>query len=292
MLKSMTAYGRGEVIAKEGHFTAELSSVNRKFFDLNLLMPREFICFDAEIRKWLATLISRGQVTLRVSFFSGELLPITVKPNISLAKQVKTSWEEIAVHLGIDESFQLKFLLNQPDMLVFDYSLEERENCLELLKQAIQAALKGFFAMKEAEGAALARDLLGRLEELKAEIDEINSLTGCTVSKYREKLTGRLQEVFPEAKEIDQRILHEIAIFAEKLDVSEEITRFNSHIEQFQEALKQEGALGKSLEFLLQEMFREINTLTAKSSNLSIIRLGLKVKNTLEKIREQIQNIE
>lgn len=292
MLKSMTAYGRGEIQALEGHFVAEISSVNRKYLDLSLQLPKEFACFESEIRKWLGSQIFRGQVTLRVFFFSEGLSAIKVHPNIPLAKELKAAWDEIGEVLNSKKDFQLSLLKDQPDIFTFDYSLDNKEEILKLLKEAIDQALKGFSLMKEKEGSSLQKDILDKLKDLKSDIDTIAQLAPNAVNKYREKLEKRLTELSSGSSDLDIRLMQEVAIFAEKLDTAEEITRFNSHLVQFQDTLNLNESVGKNLDFLIQELFRETNTLMSKSSDLQIVKLGLKIKNTLEKIREQIQNIE
>lgn len=298
MLKSMTAYGRGAVERTEGRAVVEIQSVNRKYFDLNLSLPKEFASFEADVRKWIGSAVSRGQISIRINASFNAILPVKIRPNIALAKEVKSAWDQIADELSVDpKQFQLSLLSQEHDLFAYDENLLEKMHCLELIKEAFDEALRKFLEMKEVEGAAIEADLSKRVKNLENLIKEIVPIIPETVSRYREKLIKRLQEIFTKEGlslpiEVDQRLLQEVALFAEKIDVEEELTRLQSHCEQIKTLLKKREAVGKTFEFLLQELTREANTLTAKSQDLRIVRVGLEIKGEIEKIREQIQNVE
>lgn len=290
MLRSMTAYGRGEAESQECRMVAEMQSVNRKFFDLNLYLPKELTCFDPDVRKWVGAAVARGQVTVRISALFNAL-PGHIRANLSLAKEMKSAWEQIVRELGLrDQEFRVETLIGLPNILVSDDNWQRGEPLRDLLYRAVDTALQNLLNMKEAEGAALERDISERLAHLQTLIESIAPLTHTSVNKYREKLLLRLQEIAPEMQ--DTRVLQEVALFAERSDIEEEITRFRSHLAQFKKILQGPGPHGKTLEFLVQELFRETNTLSAKASDLKIVEYALEIKLTLERIREQIQNIE
>lgn len=294
MLKSMTAYGRAILKSPVGHFIAEIQSVNRKFLEVQASLPKELERFEAELKKVVQKAVSRGQVTLKFFATFDEALPIVIKPNILLAKQLKQAWEEVASALGLDKNqFDPSLLSRFGDVLSFEDNFAGEELYQEALNQVLEAALKDFLSMKLREGEALQADILMRISLMRTWIAYIEQRAPEAPKKYREKLIARLEELFPGSIENEERILREIAVFAEKIDVTEEITRFVSHLNQFQETIhSSDSAVGKTLEFIIQEMNREINTIGSKSSDLEIIRHVIQIKGELERIREQIQNVE
>lgn len=289
----MTAYGRSVLETPDGRVVVEIQSLNRKFLDIVLNLPKEFNNFDAEIRKWVGLTTSRGQITVRVSAEFTQVSPFEVRPNIALAKQLKSAWDKIAEELDLkNESFPVNLLIQEKELFLFEENSKDRNSCLKLLKESVEKALASLNAMKATEGAALQKDILSRLHLISTIVEEIEPLLPDATEKYRQKLLKRIGEVCPSSSELYPRILQEVALFAEKTDVSEEMARLVSHISQFRSSLESHEPIGKTLEFLLQELFREVNTLTTKVQDGRVIPLGLKIKGELEKIREQIQNIE
>lgn len=294
MLKSMTAYGRAILHSSVGHFVVEIQSVNRKFLEVQVTIPKELARFEAELKKKVQNVVSRGQVTLKVFATFDETLPIVVKPNLLLVKQLKQAWDQIADELGLDKKdFQLSLLKGVEDVLSFEDNFEGEDIYRESLNHVLDSALKSFIEMKTREGLALQEDILNRLAQMRHWMIYIEKRAPDAPKKYREKLGARLEELFPGSIENEDRILREIAVFAEKIDVTEEITRFISHLKQFEEVVHSpDGAVGKTLEFIVQEMNREVNTIGSKSSDLEITRHVIHIKGELERIREQIQNVE
>lgn len=293
MIKSMTAYGKSLVEAEAGRITVEIQSINRKFLDLSINLPKELYGFDPEIREWLKPYIARGQVQLRVIFNNYSTLTSKISLNLPLVEEYKRVFEDLSNQLKLkgSENVFLQFIMQQPQIFSHEAQPED-ENLKQLLKSALEKALIQFQRMKEEEGQALAKDLISRLKIIEDSLDQILPIAQASPSKYQEKLLKRLQEISNNLEIVDQRILVEVALFADKMDVSEEITRFQSHLSQFYKFLESDEPLGKTLEFLLQEMFREINTMNAKIGDLKGVQLCLEIKAELEKIREQIQNIE
>lgn len=290
MLTSMTGFGRAVLEAKLGKLTVEIQSINRKYLEVFVSLPKEFGRFESEIRKWVGEKISRGQVSVRI-FLSPSAEGLTASlPDVKMLKELKKHWEKIAKALNTDpQEITLPFLIqNLPTQPRQELSSEAD---LAPLKSCVSKALDGLLKMKETEGKALASDLQDRLKILEKHLKAIEKHAPDATKKMRQKLAEKLQEVFEPGVEMDERLLREVALFAEKVDVTEEITRFHSHISQFKGVLK-EGGAGRKMDFLIQEMGREINTIGSKSLESSISRLVIDVKSELEKMREQIQNLE
>jgi uncharacterized protein (TIGR00255 family) len=294
MLKSMTAYGRASLNTKVGHFVVEIQSVNRKFLEVNVFLPRELNQFDIELKKWLMPYLARGQVTIKVSVTFEGAVPFIVRPNLPLARQLKSAWDEIAEELKLDvEEFRLTLLETAEGLLSYEENRAEEENYRVFLKQTLEEALRGFLQMKAQEGAGLQADIAQRLEKIRESLKVIEDKMPFATKKYREKLVARLDELVPGHVENEERILREIALFAEKIDIAEEVTRFYCHLGHFEELMQSTAlSVGKTLEFVLQELNREVNTIGSKSSDLDIARAVIDIKSELERIREQIQNVE
>lgn len=289
----MTAYARSAFQSEIGEFVIELQSVNRKFLDIVVNIPKEFACFEINLKKWLLPHVSRGQVTLKVFVSYENTSPILVNPNIPLAKQIKQAWEKIAEELDLDQKFDLKLLSKVDGILLFEENLEEEERYLSVLKQALDLSLEKFVTMKLQEGAILQQDIQERISLIRQYMETIKEKVPNATNKYREKLTTRLQELLPDNIENEHRIMQEIALFADKVDVTEEITRFFCHLNHLEELIQSEQTgIGKTLEFVLQELNREVNTTGNKASDLEISRRVIDIKSELERIREQIQNVE
>lgn len=294
MLKSMTAYGRGVFTAPIGQFTVEIQSVNRKHLDIQVLLPRELGLFEMDIKKWLSAAVARGQISVKVFVtYQGQAL-FNVRPNLPLARQLKEAWVQIADDLQVDSGgFNLSLLRGTTDLFLFEESREGEENYRKALKEAFDQAFKGFLQMKGQEGAVLQKDMAARLSKLQKEIKLIESKTSDATNRHREKLIARLEELLPGKIENEERILREVALYAEKIDIAEEIVRFNCHLKHFDELFNSnEPSIGKTLEFIVQELNREANTIGSKSSEIEISRSTIEIKSELERIREQIQNIE
>lgn len=291
----MTAYSRVSKETKVGHFLIEIQSVNRKFLEINTFLPKDLLRFDADIKKWINAALSRGQLNIKISAILDQKKTLSVIPNLSLAREIKGAWDRIAEDLGIppEKGFDLRMLAEEKGILHFEEDLQDDELYRNSLHEVVQLALKELLEMKTREGSNLQADILTRWEFLLQTIKNIEPKTQNAVQKYREKLINRLEEVLPGCVENEEKILREVFLFAEKLDVSEEIVRFKSHLGQVKELLLGESTnQGKTLEFLIQELNREINTIGSKSSDVEIARMVVDTKAELERIREQIQNVE
>ena len=293
MLRSMTAYGRASIEHRLGRFVVEIYSVNKKFFEVTYYGPVELSRFDMDIRKWVNAEVSRGYVTVRVSADFEESSPVVVKPNISLAKQLKAAWKRIAEEVGCDGRVDLALLAQEENLICHSDELRDEEAYRQLLQRCVSEALQQLIAMKDKEGCALIEDIEGRLSFLHQGIEAIASRAKGAPNRYRQKLEATLQEVLSGGFEDEERLLREVCIYADRVDVSEEITRFRAHLEHFESLLRgEEVRIGKKLDFILQELNREINTIGSKVADVEIARLVVEIKNELERIREQIQNVE
>jgi uncharacterized protein (TIGR00255 family) len=291
MLKSMTAYGRSSLVTPNGRFVAEVKSLNRKFLDISISTQKGLSCFESDIRNWVSSQINRGKVDVSIwATFEGSS-PVKVTPNLALAKEIQGAWDQLAEALDLDDRCDLKILQQEPGILIYEENVEDLENLRKTIKEAIDLAMEGVLKMKTVEGAALQKDIENRLRKMGSWIEQIEQKGDCAVQKYRDKLIQRISELTPEVN--DDRILKEIALYAERIDISEEIIRFKSHIKQFDQYLASESeGIGKTLEFLVQELLREANTIGSKSQDVEISRTIVEIKSEIERVREQIQNVE
>lgn len=295
MLKSMTACGRASKKSSLGIFCIEIHSVNRKHLEINVNTPAQFSRFEALIRKQVAAQVFRGAVTVKFTAVPADKLPIAIIPNLPLLKQYKAAWEILAKELSLPCDAQSFFSFMKLEQNLF-YE-EERTDCdneyLQVIEEVLSQALQSFVQMKKDEGAVLVKDILERWNKLRTAVHMIAAKAPEAVQRFRHKLLEKIQDVVSGSVENDERVLKEIAIYAEKIDISEEITRFKSHLQQFYDYLHSPAeGLGKTLEFILQELHREINTIASKASDIDISRFSIECKSEIEKIREQIQNIE
>jgi len=293
MLKSMTGYGRASVSAPLGRFVAEIQSVNRKFLEISLFLPKELSLFEMEIKKLISASVTRGQINVKIFVTFEKESPLVVTPNLPLARQLFLAWKTIAKELSLAAPATVEILSSVPSILNYTEELKNEEEYRHAITEAVNAALQDFLTMRTNEGKHLQNDILQRIASLRKGINKIAEYAPKATERYRKKLQERLAELLPQSLENDDRILREVGIYAERVDISEEITRFNSHLNQCEELLKSDkDGIGKTLEFILQELGREINTIGSKASDVDVSRYVVEVKSELERIREQIQNVE
>ena len=288
-MKSMTGFGSCYLSSKRGKLAVEIQSLNRKFLDISMLLPKEFYGLEANLRKEIKKFIFRGQVTVKISFFSDKETITSFLPDLAFLKELKKKLYKISEELSVStESIDLPFLLKVSDVL---FQKEVEKDLYELIFKGLASALKNLLKAKEEEGAIILKDIKKRLKEIEKKVFSIEKRAPFCVKIYREKLKKKLQELSLEVDE--DRILKEAAIFSEKVDVTEEIVRLKSHIKLFLTSmLSKKEPCGKKLDFILQEMMREISTISAKSLDVTISKCVIEIKGELEKIREQIQNVE
>ncbi len=288
MIKSMTAYGRALSSSSLGKWVVEIHSVNKKGLDFHIFMSKDFLQFDLEVRKWLSTAIHRGQVTVRV-FFHSEVAVGTLERLSCLKKEM----EKMALELNLPlDQVTLPFLYEESKSIPINLTGQEEE-ILKELRAVVDEALQSFLRMRETEGCSLVIAFQKHLMVIESLLQEVEVKVLGMEDRYRKKILDKLQEFKEVFSEDRDRVLREVFFYVEKSDVTEEIVRLKSHIEQFKSLLfSDEKCVGKAMDFLVQEMGREINTLSSKSDDLVVSTCVLKMKSELEKIREQAQNVE
>ena len=296
MIKSMTAYGRGEVETPAQKWVVELKSVNHRFLEFALNLPRRLWALEDRFRKLIKSRVARGRVDMQLSWESFEEKSVTLRLDMGVVAGVRDLLEQLRLAGSTPESLKLEHFLHFSDLLVAKEQANqdpELEATWEMVSQAVNQALDRLEEMRLAEGAALAADLAGRLEDIRREICRIVEQAPRLPELWREKVANRLTELFPEGSPVDEtRLAQEVALMAERRDVAEELARLESHLAQFQQTMGTQGPVGRKQEFLLQEMLREVNTIGSKSGDLGISQAVLEIKGFLERLREQVQNIE
>ena len=291
----MTAFAHASLDFSFGKLSLDIQTVNNRFLDIKMFTPREFFRLEVEIRRALMKSLKRGQVTARWTIQYHTAPPISLQPNLTLVSQLKEAYQSIAkaVDVPYDPALLLQGLTPESEVFTYaerdDVDWKTYENAFF---QVLQSALTQLEEMKEREGKHLSEDLMTRVTTLTALIDTIEAESPKAVEKYHKKLTERVAEYFGDATEDKERIAKEIALYADKVDLTEEVVRFRSHCVQFLELLKKGTFVGKTLDFLVQELLRESNTIGSKAQEASIVQSVVKLKTEIERIREQIQNVE
>ncbi|MBN2162926.1 MAG: YicC family protein [Pontiellaceae bacterium] len=291
-LKSMTGFGEGAASVSGIRVSVELSSVNRKQLDINVSLPRNLITLDALVQKLIRDEFSRGRVSGIVRVDAADGFAGTVTIDEKLAKKYIEGLRKTAERLKLKDDLSAETIARLPGIVTVDQANLDADHVSAVLNKAMNAALKGLSRMRCAEGKALGADLRDRLGLLEQMVTAISRLAPTVATSYRERLIQRMEESGLDALAEDDRILREIALFADRCDISEELVRLKSHLQQFRELLRSADPVGRTLDFLCQELFREINTIGSKANEVEITRQVVEFKTELERIREQVQNIE
>ena len=289
---SMTGYGKGEY--KEGgvELTCEIKTVNNRYLDVNVKAPRIFIAYEEVIRKLVREKMTRGHVDLFISLKDKREKPTAFSVDLSVAASYVSAAKTLKdAFPSLPDDVTLSSVLRYPEVLKQDDALAADEELITALKTAISAALDNLNAMRAVEGKKLEEDMLARVVVIEKTVEEIEKRAPQIKDEYREKLAAKIKDYLGDVQADEGRLLTEVAVFADKSNIDEELTRLHSHIAQFREICK-EGIVGRKLDFLVQEFNREANTTCSKSNDVTITRLGLALKNEIEKIREQVQNVE
>lgn len=292
MILSMTGYGRAEHIAHGRDITVEIKSVNSRYFEYTSRMPRSCNFMDDRLKKLLAASISRGKVELGLTVQNIEAQDAVVTANAALAREYLDAIRAMSDALFIENDVKASDLIRLPDIFVQQKAPQDEEEFWQDVEAAAKDAVAAFVAMRAAEGEKLKADVLGRLVFLENAVGQVEATSADRVQKYTERLYAKLQEILQNNSIDDSRILTEAAIFADKTAVDEETVRLRSHIRQYRDILELNEPVGRKLDFLTQELNRETNTIGSKCSELSITKLVVEMKGEIEKIREQIQNME
>lgn len=290
-MKSMTGFGRGKYENDSRQYLVEIKSVNHKYNDITIKMPRNIAYLEENVKKEINKVISRGKVDVYISFVNNSNIGRNVKINTELASMYINELRKICNETGIQDNINVIDIAKMPDVLTIQND-EDEELLWSELNLALKEALDGFVSMRQAEGEKIKKDLLERINEVLENTNKISNFSTRLVEDYVVKLTNRVKEYLKTNVVDESRLAQEVVIYADKCSVEEEITRLKSHITQFVELLNADGAIGKKIDFLLQEMNRETNTIGSKANCLDITNLVVEIKTELENIREQIQNIE
>lgn len=293
MLKSMTGYGRGEVITStERRIIVELKAINHRFCEVAVHLPKSLVQLEDRIRKMVKANIYRGRVDCYFSMEEQVNKNVRVKVDKNIAASYYIAVKEISEELGIKQNIGLEHLLNMPGIFSVEEPAENPETLWQDIEQALGQAIADLLEMRKIEGERLETDIRSRLLRIEELNKEIEHRTPVVAQEYRSRLTQRLQELIPENMFEPARLVAEVAVFAERSNITEEIVRIYSHLTQSSFSLEANDAVGRKLDFLVQETNREVNTIASKANDLQISQLAIEIKSELEKIREQIQNIE
>lgn len=289
----MTGFGRSEIVRDEHRITVEMKSVNHRYLDLNIKMPKKFNAYEAEIRNILKGYVQRGKVDLYISHedFSGK--NVNVNYNQVIAAEYMKYLNQMAEDFQIPNDISAGSLSRYPEVFTMEEVENEQEEVLVgMIQDALKEACAYFVEARSREGENLKKDLLAKLDDMIGNVAFIEARSPQIVAEYKEKLHKRMEELLEGAPADENRILTEVAIFADRICVDEEIVRLKSHIENMKEVLLEGGNAGRKLDFMTQEMNREANTILSKSNDLKISNCGVDLKTNIEKVREQVQNIE
>lgn len=292
MIASMTGYGRGEAAVRGYEAVVELKSVNSRYCEISLRSPKSLNAHEADIQRILKSTFSRGRISAFVQVSDPATVDLAIRVNAHAVKAYRSLLEEVASTAGIDEPVGLDHLLKYTDIFEADEVEEDLEAIWEATQAALTAACDGMQAMRLQEGEALHKELSERLEGIENRLREAERLAPLRVQASGERLRERLSEIIEEGRVDPERIEFEMAMLADKLDVREECVRLDSHLALFREALASGEAVGRKMNFLSQEMNREINTIGSKSNDAEMAHLVVGMKEELEKIKEQVENVE
>lgn len=291
-MKSMTGFGRAKLEREEREYLVEIRSVNHKYADITVKTPRNLMYLEDKIRKAVLNRVTRGKIEVFVSYANYGVNGKSVILNKELAKTYIKELEELAEETGLPSGIRMTEISKMPDVLNVQLEEESLEIVWNELSECLETAIDNFIDMRSIEGIKIKEDLCNRLEKIAKNVDEISKLSTGLVEEYIVKLEERIKELL-KTNEVDQtRLAQEIVIYSDKCSIEEELTRLKSHINQFKQLLETETPCGKKIDFLVQEMNRETNTIGSKSGKLEITNLVIEIKTILEDIREQIQNIE
>ncbi len=292
MIKSMTGFGRCEIVENNRKFTVEMKSVNHRYLDVNIKMPKALNFFEAAIRSELKKYISRGKVDLYITYEDFSEKTTSVRYNREVAEEYLKYLRQMAEELGLEDDIRVSALSKYPEVFTMeDAGLDEEELWKELQK-ALDGAAEKFVGSRIVEGEHLKEDLTQKLDGMLKLVDFITERSPGIIEEYRARLKDKVKELLAETAVDENRLLTEVTIFADKVCVDEELVRLRSHIETMKNTLSDGGAIGRKLDFIAQEMNREANTILSKSNDLEISNCGIELKTEIEKVREQIQNIE
>ena len=292
MIKSMTGFGRS-IYENEGReYIIEIKSVNNRFSDINIKMPRSLNYLEEAVKKKVLNHVSRGKIDVFITFNNNSDLGKSIKLNTEIAKKYITELKKLSKETEIIDNINIMDISKFPDVLNIKIEEDAEEVIGQELLKASNEAIKSFIDMREKEGVKIKQDLENRIKIVSEKINEISNISTGLVEEYIVKLETRIKELLKTDVVDQSRLAQEVVIYSDKCSVEEELTRLKSHISQFLNLINEDVAVGKKLDFLIQEMNRETNTIGSKANNLEITNLVVDIKTELENVREQVQNIE
>lgn len=292
MLKSMTGFGRFEASKDDRKVVVEMKSVNHRYLELGVKIPKKLIFLENNIRNWLKDYVERGKVDIFITYENNGEGNASIKYNSALAKEYLDCYQQISEEFNIDNDVRTSYIMRSPDVVSIESGQDDEEAITSLVYEAVCGAAKNLVEARTTEGESLKTDLLSKLDKMSEYVDFISEKSPVIVEEYKEKLLSKIKEHFDETQIDESRIAQEVVIFADKICVDEEIVRLISHINTMKETLNAGGTIGRRLDFIAQEMNREANTTLSKTTDAEISNIAIELKTDIEKVREQIQNIE
>lgn len=292
MIKSMTGFGRCEFTDEKRKFTVELKSVNHRYLDVNIKMPKKLNFFESSIRALLKEYIERGKVDVYITYEDYTEDNYALKYNSALAAQYLDYLNRMAEEFDLENYIRVSNLSRYPDVLVMEEQDVDEKELWDGLERALRGACEQFVASRIKEGENLKVDLIDKLDHMISYVDFIEKRSPQIMEEYRKRLEDKIKEILGDRQMDDGRIATEVTIYADKVCVDEETVRLRSHINTTKDTLLEGGSIGRKLDFIAQEMNREANTILSKANNIEISDTGINLKTSIEKVREQIQNIE
>ena len=292
MIKSMTGFGRCEIAEGERKFTVEMKSVNHRYLDVNIKMPKKLNFFESAIRNFLKTYMERGKVDMFITYEDLTESHMVLKYNEDIAAGYMKYMAQMAEQFDLDNDMTVSRLSRYPDVFVMEEQTVDEKEIWALLEKALKGACEQFVQTRITEGENLKADILGKLDDMVSKVDFIEERSPQIVEEYRAKLTDKVQELLADSTVDESRIAAEVTIYADKICTDEETVRLRSHIEHMRSTLLEGGSIGRKLDFIAQEMNREANTTLSKANDIQVSNVAIDLKTEIEKIREQIQNLE
>ncbi len=292
MIKSMTGFGRCELTEGNRRFTVEMKSVNHRYLDVNIKMPKKLNFFESSIRNELKNYMQRGKVDLFITYEDFSETTGYVKYNKDIAAEYLDYLKQMSEEFGLENDIRVSTLSRYPDVFTMEEQEDDEEEIWKELDRALKQAAEAFVETRIKEGENLKQDLLEKLDGMLAHVDFITERSPQIIAEYKQKLYDKVQDLLKDAQVDENRLLTEVTIFADKVCVDEELVRLRSHIEATRSALIAGGSIGRKLDFIAQEMNREANTILSKTTDIEVSNRAIELKTEIEKVREQIQNIE
>lgn len=293
MIRSMTGFGHGEVSNdKNQKVTVEMKSVNHRYCDISLKLPKKLAMFEANIRNIMKEYASRGKIDIYVSYEDLSETAVSLHYNHAMAEEYMQVFKKMQEDFGIETKITAEALAKYPEVVTLEEVQQDEEVWWELLEAALRQAAEKFVETRTIEGANLKKDLLGKLDQMAADVAFIEKRSPQIIAEYRAKLEEKVKEFLEDSTIEENRIAAEVTLYADKIAVDEEIVRLQSHISSMTDVLESDESVGRKLDFMAQEMNREANTILSKSSDVDLADHAIELKTNVEKVREQIQNIE